>query len=411
MWPYIYWGVAQPEFTILMPCLNEAETLGLCIAKAKDFLSRSGVEGEVLIADNGSTDGSQRIACELGVRVVDVPEPGYGSALISGIEEAAGTFVIMGDADDSYDFCDLGAYVEALRGGADLVMGDRFAGGIAPGAMPALHRYVGNPVLSFIGRLFFHSTIRDFHCGLRGFRRSSILELNLQSTGMEFASEMVVKATLSDLVISEVPTTLRPDGRSRDPHLRTWRDGWRHLRFLILYSPRWLFLYPGIALMIVSFLVGMAVELTTVHVFSAILGVDTLVIASAGLIIGLQSVLFAVFTKIYGVNQGFLPPNSRLDRVNRWVTLEVGIVVGAGLALFGVIGLVVAIVHWSDAQFGRLNTVSALHLVVPSATLLAIGFQVALASLFVSILDIGGRRSVSSPISTPRDRSLPTGPA
>jgi len=377
-----------------MPCLNEAETLEVCVRKAQDFLARSGVAGEVLIADNGSTDGSQAIARAAGARVVDVPERGYGAALITGIREASGTFVIMGDADDSYDFSDLGAFVEALRTGADLVMGDRFAGGIAPGAMPPLHRYLGNPILSFLGRLFFHSSIRDFHCGLRGFRRTSVLGLDLQSTGMEFASEMVVKATLADLTIAEVPTTLRPDGRSRPPHLRTWRDGWRHLRFLLLYSPRWLFLYPGIALMVLSVVVGVAVEVTTVHVFSATLGVDTLVVASAGLIIGLQSVLFAVFTKIYGINEGFLPADTRLDRMSRWLKLEVGLVVGAGLALIGLIGLVAAIVHWSNASFGRLNTVNALHLVVPSATLVTIGFQVTLASLFVSILAIGRVRSV-----------------
>jgi glycosyltransferase involved in cell wall biosynthesis len=391
-----------------MPCLNEAETLEVCVIKAQDFLARSGVDGEVLIADNGSTDGSQAIARAAGARVVDVPQRGYGSALITGIQDAKGTFVIMGDADDSYDFSDLGAFVEALRNGADLVMGDRFAGGIAPGAMPPLHRYLGNPVLSFVGRLFFHSSIRDFHCGLRGFRRTSILDLDLQSTGMEFASEMVVKATLAKLDIAEVPTTLRPDGRTRAPHLRTWRDGWRHLRFLLLYSPRWLFLYPGIVLMAISFLVAIAVEITTVHIFSATLGVDTLVLASAGLIIGLQSVLFAVFTKIYGVNEGFLPSNTRLDRMSRWLTLEIGLAVGAGLAVLGAIGLIVATVHWSDARFGRLNTVNALHTVIPSATLLTFGFQVTLASLFVSILAIGRVRPPARSHEVTRDPAVET---
>jgi glycosyltransferase involved in cell wall biosynthesis len=372
-----------------MPCLNGAETLEVCVLKAQDFLGRSGMVGEVLIADNGSTDGSQEIARAAGARVVDVPERGYGSALITGISEAAGTFVIMGDADDSYDFSDLGAFVAALRGGADLVMGDRFARGISPGAMPPLHRYLGNAVLSYVGRLFLHSKIRDFHCGLRGFRRTSILRLDLQSTGMEFASEMVVTATLARLDIAEVPTTLRPDGRTRALHLRTWRGGWRHPRFPLLFSPRWLFLYPGIALMVVSFVVGVAVEVATVHIFSATLGVDTLVLASAGLIICLQSVLFAVFTKIYGVNEGFLPSNTLLDWMSRWLTLEIGLAVGGGLALLGVIGLVVAMAHWSDARFGRLDTVSALHTVAPSATLMTFGFQVTLASLFVGILAIG----------------------
>ena len=390
-----------------MPCLNEAETLEVCVTKAQDFLARSGVDGEVLIADNGSTDGSQAIARAAGARVVEVPQRGYGSALITGIRDAKGTFVIMGDADDSYDFSDLGAFVEALRGGADLVMGDRFAGGIAPGAMPPLHRYLGNPVLSFVGRLFFHSTIRDFHCGLRGFRRSSIMELDLQSSGMEFASEMVVKSTLAGLSIAEVPTTLRPDGRTRAPHLRTWRDGWRHLRFLLLYSPRWLFLYPGVALMVLSTIVGVAVEATTVRIFSATLGVDTLVLASAGLIIGLQSVLFAVFTKIYGVNAGFLPSSTRLDQLSRFFTLESGLVVGAGLAVLGVIGLVVAMVHWSSAQFGHLDAVSELHTVVPSATLLTIGFQISLASLFVGILDIGHVGAAPRDLGAQQDLSAP----
>ncbi|HAM24131.1 MAG TPA: dolichol-P-glucose synthetase, partial [Actinobacteria bacterium] len=232
-----------------MPCLDEAETIETCIRKAQGYLQRSGVAGEVLIADNGSTDGSQELARALGARVVDVPRRGYGAALIAGIHQAQGRFIIMGDADDSYDFSALDPFVTALRGGADLVMGNRFAGGIAPGAMPALHRYLGNPVLSFIGRLFFRSPIGDFHCGLRGFRREAALELDLRTTGMEFASELVVKATLAQQRVVEVPTTLSPDGRSRPPHLRSWRDGWRHLRFLLLYSPRWLFLYPGLLVM------------------------------------------------------------------------------------------------------------------------------------------------------------------
>jgi glycosyltransferase involved in cell wall biosynthesis len=230
------------ELTVVLPCLNEAETLAVCIRKAKSSIASLGVDGEVVVADNGSTDGSQGIARDEGARVVDVPIRGYGAALMAGITEAQGTFVIMADADDSYDLSNLGPFLEALRGGADLVMGNRFAGGIEPGAMPALHRYLGNPVLTAIGRVLFRSPVRDFHCGIRGFRRDAIIGLDLRTTGMEFASEMVVKATLQKLAIVEVPTTLSPDGRSRPPHLRTWRDGWRHLRFLLLYSPRWLFL-------------------------------------------------------------------------------------------------------------------------------------------------------------------------
>ncbi|MTA42772.1 MAG: glycosyltransferase, partial [Actinobacteria bacterium] len=244
------------ELSVVLPCLNEAETLAVCIRKARASMNELGIDGEVVIADNGSTDGSQDIARSEGARVVDVPTRGYGAALIAGITDAKGTFVIMGDADDSYDLSNLGPFVEALRGGAELVMGNRFAGGIAPGAMPALHRYLGNPVLTAVGRVLFRSPVKDFHCGLRGFRRDAILELDLRTTGMEFASEMVVKATLNKLTIVEVPTTLSPDGRSRPPHLRTWRDGWRHLRFLLLYSPKWLFLYPGIVVFLLGLILG-----------------------------------------------------------------------------------------------------------------------------------------------------------
>ncbi|MGQ3257417.1 MAG: glycosyltransferase family 2 protein, partial [Microbacterium aurantiacum] len=242
------------ELTILMPCLNEAETLEVCIRKARGFLERSGIEGEVLISDNGSTDGSQELAARLGARVTHAPRRGYGAALINGIETARGRFIIMGDADDSYDFENLQPFVDRLREGADLVMGNRFAGGIAPGAMPPLHKYLGNPVLSGIGQLFFRPNVGDFHCGLRGFNRDRIAALGLQTTGMEFASEMVVKATLArpNYRIEEVPTTLKKDGRSRPPHLRSWHDGWRHLRFLLIFAPRWLFVYPGL----VAFLLG-----------------------------------------------------------------------------------------------------------------------------------------------------------
>ena len=284
--------------TILMQCLNEAETLGTCITKAKEYLDRSGIAGEILIADNGSVRRQHRYrrggrcTCRCMWR-----SRGYGNALIAGIQSAQGSYVIMGDADDSYDFSDLDDFVQALRNGADLVMGNRFQGGIAPGAMPPLHRYLGNPVLSKIGRLFFRSKIGDFHCGLRGFRRDRILALDLHSGGMEFASEMVVKATLEGLDVQEVPTTLSPDGRSRPPHLRTWHDGWRHLRFLLIYSPRWLFFYPGIVLCALALVLGILVESTTVRIGGVTLGVDTLVVCYALLIIGFQSVIFAVLTK------------------------------------------------------------------------------------------------------------------
>src|ERR1700760_3659962 len=275
------------ELTILMPCLNEAETLAICIDKARGYLERSGVVGEVLIADNGSTDGSQLIAEEHGARVVAVPEKGYGAALIGGINAARGRFVIMGDADDSYDFENLEGMIERLRGGADLVMGNRFQGGIAPGAMPFLHRYLGNPVLSFIGRLFFSIPVGDFHCGLRGFSRQSMLDLRLQSPGMEFASEMVVKAALNGLRIEETPTTLKPDGRSRPPHLKTWRDGWRHLRFLLLHSPKWLFVYPGLVLIFLGLAGAIALSAGAVRLTSGLeLDIHTLTAACFSILIG-----------------------------------------------------------------------------------------------------------------------------
>src|ERR1700734_444557 len=290
---------AALELTILMPCLNEAETIEVCVRKAMGFLRRSGVSGEVLIADNGSTDGSQALAEAAGARVIDIPERGYGSALMGGIQAARGRYIIMGDADDSYDLTELLPFVERLRNGADLVMGNRFKGGIAPGAMPPLHRYLGTPVLSFIGRLFFRSNIGDFNCGLRGFRRDSAIKLGLQATGMEFASEMIVKAALAKQKISEVPTTLAKDGRSRPPHLNTWRDGWRHLRFLLLFSPRWLFFYPGLALLVIGLGLGAAVATGPLTIGGVSLHLDTLVACGACVDIGFQAILFSLFTQVY----------------------------------------------------------------------------------------------------------------
>src|SRR2546429_3462042 len=290
-----------------MPCLNEAETVATCVRKAIGFLASSGISGEVLVADNGSTDGSQRLAEEAGARVVPISDKGYGNALMGGIIAARGKYVIMGDADDSYDFTNLMPFVNELRKGADLVMGNRFRGGVAPGAMPPLHKYLGNPVLSFIGRLFFHSKAGDFHCGLRGFNRDSVMALNLQATGMEFASEMVVKATLAGQHVTEVPTTLSKDGRSRPPHLRSWRDGWRHLRFLLLFSPRWLFFLPRLALLILGLVIGLLVIPHPFSIGSVTFDVNTLVAASAMVVIGFQSVLFWLFTQVYAGSGGFLP--------------------------------------------------------------------------------------------------------
>ena len=316
------------ELTVVMPCLNEAETVATCVRKAMGFLAASGISGEVLVADNGSTDGSQRLAEEAGARVVPISDKGYGNALMGGILAARGKYVIMGDADDSYDFTNLMPFVAELRKGADLVMGNRFAGGIAPGAMPPLHKYLGNPVLSFVGRLFFRSKIGDFHCGLRGFSRDSVMALNLQATGMEFASEMVVKATLAGQRVTEVPTTLAKDGRSRPPHLHTWRDGWRHLRFLLLFSPRWLFFLPGLVVLAAGLVIGAIVAPHPFSVGPVTFDVDTLVAASAMVVIGFQSVLFWLFTQVYAGSEGFLPEQPKVERVLAKLSLERGLVAG-----------------------------------------------------------------------------------
>ncbi len=376
------------ELTVLMPCLNEAETVETCVAKAAGFLREHGIDGEVLVADNGSTDGSQRLAEQAGARVVPVAEKGYGNALMGGIVAARGRYVIMADADDSYDFTALMPFVDALRAGADLVMGNRFKGGIAPGAMRPLHRYLGNPVLSFIGRLFFRTKIGDFHCGLRGFRRDSLLALGLQATGMEFASEMVVKATLARRRVVEVPTTLSPDGRSRPPHLRSWRDGWRHLRFLLLFSPRWLFLIPGIALLAIALLIGAAVAPGPLSIGPVSFDVDTMVGASAMLVIGFQAVLFALFTKIYASAEGFLPQDRWAKRVLRVWSLERGLVAGVLLGVAGLVGVVVSISQWKVARFGPLHPTHSLRIMVPSATALVVSCQVIFGTFFISILGI-----------------------
>jgi hypothetical protein len=379
------------EVSVLMPCLNEAETIEVCIRKALRWFARAGVRGEVVVADNGSTDGSIEIARAAGARVVPIPMRGYGSALRGGIEAARGRFVIMGDADDSYDFSALDAHIEKLRHGYDLVMGNRFAGGIRPGAMPPLHRYLGNPVLSWLGRLFFKSPVRDFHCGLRGFSRTAVLGLDLRTTGMEFASELVVKATLFGLKITEVPTSLSPDGRSRPPHLRSWRDGWRHLRFLLLYSPRWLFLYPGLSLMGLG-LGGMAVLLPgPLTVGGLTLDINTMAFAGSAVLVGFQAVTFAVFSRIFAFTDGLLPADPSLARLFEYVTLEVGL--GAGVALVGLgTGLAVVLVRaWSAGGFGPLDATETLRLAIPAGVLMALGAQVIFGSFFLSLL--GVRRS------------------
>lgn len=379
------------ELTILMPCLNEAETLEVCIRKALGYLQGAGVDGEVVIADNGSTDGSQQIAKRLGARVVPVAEKGYGAALIGGIVAARGRFVIMGDADDSYDFSSLGPFLAKLREGNDLVMGNRFAGGIAPGAMPPLHRYLGNPVLSGIGQLFFKPGVRDFHCGLRGFSRERILALGLRTSGMEFASEMVVRASLAGLRIAEVPTTLKKDGRSRPPHLRSWHDGWRHLRFLLIFSPRWLFWIPGWTMLVTGLLVSVVLLFGPVAVGSVGFDVSTMVYALGAAILGYQALLFAVLTKVYAHHEGFLPSGPRFWRLMDKVTVERGLLLGLLLFVLGLATAVAQVVRWGDVGFGGLDARSAVRIAIPAVLGLTLGFQTMMSSMFVGILGIPTR--------------------
>jgi glycosyltransferase involved in cell wall biosynthesis len=380
------------ELTILMPCLDEAETIARCIAKARAFLARNGVVGEVVVADNGSTDGSQAIAEANGARVVAIPVRGYGSALLGGLLVARGTYVIMGDSDDSYDFGALEPFLDKLRAGYELVMGNRFRGGIRPGAMPPLHRYLGNPVLSAVGRIFFGSPCGDFHCGLRGFRRDAILGLDLQAPGMEFASEMVVKATIQKLRITEVPTTLSPDGRNRPPHLRSWRDGWRHLRFLMLFSPRWLFLYPGFAMFVAGLLIMAWLLPQPRQVGNVTFDIHTLFYASLAVVIGFQSVVFWIFVKIYGAREGIVPPDPWFRSVVSIYTLEAGLIAGAALLLLG-IGLgTYAVSSWSAQHFGQLSATEAMRFVIPSGTAILLAFQTASGAFFISVLEIRASR-------------------
>jgi glycosyltransferase involved in cell wall biosynthesis len=378
----------RTELSVLMPCLNEAETLATCIKKAQKALEVLNVNGEILIADNGSTDGSPEIAAALGARVIHVAEKGYGSALLGGIKASRGKYIVMGDADDSYDFTNLGPFLEKLRAGYDLVVGNRFKGGIAPNAMPPLHKYLGNPVLTGIGRLFFRSPCGDFHCGLRGFSKAAIQRLDLRTTGMEFASETVVKASLHGLRITEVPTTLSVDGRNRRPHLRSWRDGWRHLRFLLLYSPRWLFLYPGLLLMLLGAVVSGWLLVGPRVVDGITLDVHTFLYAAMAIVIGYQTVIFAVLTKVFAITEGLLPEDPRLKTMFRHIKLETGILAGTLLLVAGIGLSFYALSFWSATSFGPLDPSRTLRLVIPAVTLIALGLQTVLSSFFLSILGL-----------------------
>lgn len=379
------------ELTIVMPCLNEAETLALCLVKAQSFLTASGIAGEIIIGDNGSTDGSQAIALSHGARVIDVPVRGYGAALYAACMAARGRFLIMGDSDDSYDFSDLSAFVAKLRGGNDLVMGNRFAGEIKPGAMPWKNRYLGNPVLSGIGKLLFRSSLGDFHCGIRGFSKDAFLRMDLHTTGMEFASEMVIKATQMRMRLSEVPTTLSPDGRSRPPHLRPWRDGWRHLRFMLLLSPNWLFLFPGLALMVVALVLGGLIEAGPVTIGDLHLDVDTLIYCAFGLLIGFQGVMFAQLSRAYAVQENLYPTSKRQRDLSESISTERGLVAGVFLVLVGLALAILSVLRWKQQQFGELELATTARLVIPAATALALGVETMLFSFFLSTLSLSVR--------------------
>jgi glycosyl transferase family 2 len=376
------------ELTILMPCLNEAETVATCVRKARSFLERTGIAGEVLVADNGSSDGSNELARDAGARVVPIARRGYGSALLGGIEAAHGRFVIMADADDSYDFSQLDAFIEALRAGNTLVIGHRFRGGIRPGAMPLLHRYLGNPVLSFAGRLFFSSGIGDFHCGLRGVERAAALKLSLRAPGMEFASEMIVKATLAGWRIAEVPTVLSPDGRSRPSHLRTWTDGWRHLRFLLMMSPRWLMLYPGLFLITVGTAAELAILRGPLVVHGVGFDIHTMLYAAGATVLGVQLVLFSLVARTIGVLKDALPMTPTLARFLGLFTLERGIALGFTLGLAGLGLAFYSVVTWAQARLGALDPVTVMRVAIPSVTLMLAGAEIVFGSFVLGFIDI-----------------------
>lgn len=394
----------KPEVSFVLPCLNEAETLEKSIRKAQICIREHHLAAEVVVADNGSTDGSQEIAERCGARVIPVEQKGYGSALMGGFEASHGEYIIMGDADDSYDFSAAYPFVEKLREGNDLVMGSRMKGQIMPGAMPWKHKWIGNPVLTGIGRLFFKCPASDFHSGLRAFRRDAYERMDLRTTGMEFASEMVIKATLRGMKISEVPITLYKDGRSRPPHLRSWRDGWRHLRFMLLYCPHWLYLVPGCLLIVLGMLLGGLIWTGPKQVGGVEFDVHTMLYAAAMVIIGFQAIAFSFFAKVFAISEGLLPESPRLTKLFRYITLEVGLIVGVVLALGGLAGSIAAVWQWRSHSFGAMDPSRTLRLVVPSVLGLALGAEIIFSSFFLSILGLRMKRTSAAPESGTVDK-------
>jgi glycosyltransferase involved in cell wall biosynthesis len=373
--------------TLLMPCLNEAETLETCITKAKNGLDAAGVPGEILIADNGSSDGSQEIAVRNGARVVNVPRRGYGAALAAGIQAAQGKYVIMGDADDSYDWSSIKPFVDKLQEGYPMVMGTRLRGKILPGAMPPLHRWLGNPMLTAIGNILFRTHISDYHCGMRGFERSTILSFNLMTPGMEFATELVAKAALHRLKMAEVPITYYPDGRTRAPHLRTWRDGWRHLIFMLLMSPGWVFYGPGLLFVLCGLLGNLLIMPGTFFVGPVGFDVHTLVVANTSVVIGTLVLIMGVIAKTFSAYSGMLPSTRASRFASRSGILSVGLLIGVTLAVIGLVPVVHSVQLWADVRFGSLNERDVLRWLVPGLTLITVGVQVFFGSFVLGLLN------------------------
>lgn len=375
------------ELSIVIPCLDEAETIEICIKKAKKFLLTNNISGEIVVGDNGSKDGSIELIKKNGARLVHINKKGYGAALMGAIEASRGKFIIMGDADDSYDFSNLMPYILKLREGYDLVMGNRFKGGIKKGAMPFLHKYLGNPVLSFIGRLFFKIKIRDFHCGLRGFRKDSIKKLELRTTGMEFASEMVVKSSIFKLKITEVPTILSKDGRSRPPHLRTWRDGWRHLKFLLMYSPKWLFFYPGMFFFLLSTLFFIIISINPIHAKELTFDLHTLTYCGAGIILSYQILSFSFLSRIYAINQGLIPVEKKFLNIFNFFNLEKGLLAGIFIFILGFLSSLNLFMDWRQEGYGNINDLNvSFRVLIPSVVMIIVGIQTIFLSFLSSII-------------------------